>query len=189
MVAARDFTKGIVITFEGAPYTILDYHIHKTAQRKPVLQTKLRHLHTGRIMDRTFNESDQFEQPQLQTRPHQYLYHEPAGHVFMDNSTFDQVTLPDDFVAEAKYLLREQTEYPIRFLDDKPIGLVLPPNFSDQITETPEPSKEGRGTNVMKDAKLACGLSVKVPMFVRTGDYIRIDTQTHAYMGKENPPK
>ena len=189
MIAAHDFKKGMVITFEGAPYIVEDYHIHKTAQRKPVLQTKIRHLHTGRIMARTFNESDQFDQPQLQTRPHQYLYHEPAGYVFMDTTSFDQISLSPELVADGKWLLREQTEYAIRFLDDKPLGLILPPNFADEVVETAEPSKEGRGTNVMKEAKLACGLTVKVPTFVRTGEHIRIDTQTHQYMGKENPPK
>jgi translation elongation factor P/translation initiation factor 5A len=70
MISASQFKKGIVITFEGAHWTVEDYHTHKTAQRRPVLQTKLRHLKTGHVVERAFDEADKFEQPDLQSRTH-----------------------------------------------------------------------------------------------------------------------
>ena len=74
MISAGQFKKGVVITFEGAHWTVEDYHTHKTAQRRPVLQTKLRHLKTGHVVERAFDEGDKFEQPDLQSLTHQFLY-------------------------------------------------------------------------------------------------------------------
>src|SRR5262245_65430633 len=105
MIAANQFKKGTVITFEGQPYSVEDYHIQKTAQRRPVLHTKLRNLKSGQIVERTFDETEKFEQPEFHSRGHQYLYAEADGYVFMDSETFDQITIPASLVGNNKWLL------------------------------------------------------------------------------------
>ena len=189
MITAGQFKKGFVINFEGQQWIVEDYHIHKTAQRKPVLVTKLRNMKTGRVVEKGFDESDQFDQPDLQSRPYQYLYHDKSGYVFMDSETFDQVPMSEELVGNGKWLLKENDEFVIRFLDGAPINIMFPPNFVDEVIDTPDPSTAGKGTSVGKDAKLACGLTTKVPMFIKVGEPIKIDTETHEYMGKASEKK
>jgi elongation factor P len=186
MITAGQFKKGVVISFQGAPHVVEDYHIQKTAQRRPVLQTKLRNMKTGHVVERAFDEADRFEQPEVQARPHQFLYKDGSGYVFMDAETFDQVTLPDELVGNGKWLLKEGEEVVVRLLDGRPTQIDLPPVFADEVIETAEASSQAHGGgHVLKDARLACGLVIKVPLFIRTGERVRVDTQTHKYMGKD----
>ncbi len=185
MIAARDFKKGVVITLDGSHWFVEDYHTQKTAQRRPVLHVRLRNMKTRHIVDRTFDEADQFAQPELLSRAHQYLYRDKSDHLFMDSETFDQVPVPAELIGNGKWLLKEGAELVIRFVDGAVAEVVFPPNFVDEVVDTAEPSSGAHASNVMKDAGLACGLVVKVPLFIKRGDYLKVDTETHKYLGKE----
>lgn len=185
MITAGQFKKGAVITFDGAHWIVEDYHIQKTAQRRPVLHTKLRNMKTGHIVERAFDEADRFEQPEVQARPHQFLYADGSEYVFMDSETFDQITVPAEVVGQGKWLLKDGAQFTVRLLDGRPVQVVLPPTFVDDVVETGEPSS-GHTTNVLKDARLACGLVIKVPQFIKVGDAVKVDTETHKYHGKES---
>jgi elongation factor P len=189
MISAGEFKKGVVITFEGSHWIVEDYHTHKTAQRRPVLQTKLRSLKSGHIVERAFDEADRFEQPSLQTKNFQFLYTDGSGYVFMDAETFDQVTIPASVVGGGKWLFKEGSEFPVRLIDDQPVEIVFPPTFVDEVVETAESSGAGHSSNVLKDAKLACGLVIKVPQFIRVHEHVKVDTLTHKYHGKESPKR
>jgi elongation factor P len=184
MITAGQFKKGIVITFEGVHWMVEDYHIQKTAQRHPMLHTRLRHLKNGHVVERSFDESAKFEQPDLQSRTHQFLYHDRDGYVFMDAQTFDQVTLPAELIGNGRWLLKEGAEFVVRLVDGRPAEVVFPVAFVDEVVETAEPSTGGH-TQVPKDARLACGLVIKVPQFIKVGEHVRLDTATHKYLGKE----
>src|SRR5437870_643501 len=119
MITAGQFKKGVVITFEGAHWAIEDYHIQKTAQRRPVLHTKLRHMKTGQIVERTFDEADRFEQPEMQSRNYQFLYDDRSGYVFMDTGTYDQITISAEVVGNGKWLLKEGAEFVVRLIDGR----------------------------------------------------------------------
>jgi elongation factor P len=186
MITAGQFKKGTVITLDGAHWMVEDYHIQKTAQRHPMLHARLRNLKTGHVADRTFDESDKLEQPELLSRAHQFLYQDPSGYVFMDSETFDQITVPTEVVGNSKWALKEGEEFLIRLIDGKPAEVVFPPTFVDEVVATPEPSSSLHGTNVLKEATLACGLVVKVPGFIRVGEHVKIDTASHKYHGKES---
>jgi elongation factor P len=186
MITAGQFKKGTVITWEGAHWMVEDYHIHKTAQRRPVLQTKLRNMKTGHVVERSLDEADRFEQPELQARMHQFLYHEADGAVFMDAQTFDQITVPFAVLGNGKWVLKGGEEFLIRLVDSRPVEVVLPPTFVDEVVETADPSSSGHNTNVLKEATLACGLVIKVPQFIKVGEHVKVDTATHKYHGKES---
>jgi elongation factor P len=185
MITAGHFKKGVVINLDGAHWVVEDYHIQKTAQRRPVLHVRLRNMKTGHNAERTFDETEKFDQPELQTRTFQYLYEDGSDYVFMDAQTFDQVSLPAGLVGQGKWLLKPGGEFLVRLVDGRPAEVVFPPAFVDEVVETPEPSSALHGTSVQKDARLACGLTVKVPPFIRVGDHIKVDTETHKYHGKE----
>ena len=185
MITAGQFKKGVVITHDGGNWVVEDYHVQKTAQRHPMLHTRLRNMKNGHVVERTFDEADRFEQPEVQTRAHQFLYQDREGYVFMDGETFDQVTFPEDLVGAGRWLLKEGAEFLVRFVDGQPTQLALPPTFVDEVVETGEPSS-GHVSNVLKDARLACGLTIKVPQFIRVGEHVKVDTETHKYHGKES---
>jgi elongation factor P len=185
MITAGEFKKGAVITLAGAHWIVEDYHIHKTAQRRPTLQARLRHMKTGQVVERAFDEADKFDQPDLQSRTCQFLYADRSDYVFMDTQTFDQLSVPAGVVGQGKWLLQEGAEFLIRLVDGQPALLVLPPTFVAEVVETAEPSSSLHGTNVQKDAKLACGLTIKVPPFIKVGEFVKVDTETHKYHGKE----
>jgi elongation factor P len=185
MITAGQFKKGVVITLDGSHWIVEDYHIHKTAQRRPVLQTRLRNMKTGHIVERTFDEADKFEQPELQSRMHQFLYEDRSGYVFMDAETFEQITVSPEVVSQGKWLLKEGAEFLIRLVNGQPAEVVLPATFVDEVVETADPSS-GHASNVWKDARLRCGLTIKVPQFLKVGEHVKVDTQTHQYHGKES---
>ncbi len=185
MIMARDFKKGVVITLDGSHWIVEDYHVQKTAQRRPVLHVKLRNMKTRHVVDRTFDEAGQFDEPDLESKPHQYLYHDKSGHVFMDSETFEQVAVPEELVGTGKWLLKEGAEFRLRFLDGVVAEIVFPPNFIEEVTDTAEPSATSHASNLLKDATLACGLVIKVPLFISVGDRVKVDTATHKYLGKE----
>jgi elongation factor P len=187
MIIAGQFKKGFVISFEGSLWIVEDYHIQKTAQRRPVLQTKLRNMKTRHVVERAFDESDRFEQPELLSRAHQYLYEDSAGFVFMDGQTFDQISVPKEVVGNGKWLLKDGAEFLIRLIDGNPVEVVFPPTFVDEVVETADPSSAIHSSNVQKEARLKCGLTVKVPQFIKVGDHVKMDTETHKYHGKETP--
>src|SRR5439155_3467618 len=117
---------------------------------------------------------------------YQFLYQDGSDYVFMDKETFDQMTVPADVVGSGKWLLKEGTEFVVRLVDGRPAQVVLPPTFVDEVVETAEPSTAVHSSNIQKDAKLACGLAIKVPLFIRVGDHVKVDTVDHKYHGKES---
>ena len=185
MITAGQFKKGVVITLDGAHWAVEDYHVQKTAQRRPVLHVRLRNLKTGHVVERGFDEADKFDQPDLQSRAHQFLYADGSASVFMDAETFDQLSGPAELVGQGKWLLKEGADFLIRLVDGRPAQVVLPPTFVDEVVETGEPSP-GHSSNVLKDARLACGLTVKVPQFIKVGEHVKVDTETHKYHGKDS---
>jgi elongation factor P len=150
-----------------------------------MLQARLRHMKTGHVVERAFDESDKFDQPDLQSRTYQFLYSDRSEFVFLDKETFDQLSVPAEVVGQGKWLLQEGAEFLIRLVNGQPAQMVLPPTFVSEVVETAEPSSSLHGTNVQKDAKLACGLTIKVPPFIKVGEYVKVDTETHKYHGKE----
>jgi elongation factor P len=104
----------------------------------------------------------------------------------MDKETFDQMTVPADAVGNGKWLLKEGTQFVVRLVDGRPVQVEFPPTFVDEVVETAEPSTAVHSNNIQKDAKLACGLPIKVPLFIRVGDHVKVDTVDHKYHGKES---
>jgi elongation factor P len=184
MITAGELKKGVVITLAGAHWAVEDYHVQKTAQRRPVLHVKLRNLKTGHVVERAFDETERVEQPAVEARHHQFLYQDADGYVFMDAQTFDQITVPVEVVGNGKWLLKEGADFVIRLIDGHPAAVAFPAAFADEVVDTAAPASGGHAGHVLKEAKLACGLVIKVPQFIRVGEPVRVDTETHKYLGK-----
>jgi elongation factor P len=185
MITAGQLRKGAVVRLDGAHWIVEDHRTIQSGQRHGVLHLKLRNMKTGHVAEKSLDEADRIEQPEVEARRVQFLYEEHPGFVFMDSETFDQITVPEGVVGQGRWLLEEGEEFTLRLLDGRPVELVLPPVFVDEVVETAAPMS-GHGGATMKDARLACGLVIKAPQFIEVGDRVKVDTESHRYHGKES---
>jgi elongation factor P len=184
----KNLKKGAVIRFEGQPYIVLDYWEAKTAQRRATLHVKLRDFEKGKVFERNLDDKAQVELVESTVRYLQYLYADRNGFNFMDNQTFDQIAIPRERMEEAEPFLEEGAGYRVLFLESQPLHVELPPAVVLEVTETAPPAKTTgtSGGNVYKDATLKTGIKVLVPLFIKAGDRIRINTESREYLGKES---
>jgi elongation factor P len=188
MIDMHEIKKGDAVLIDGEPYFVHDFKRAGTGQRKPVLHVKLRHVVTGSLTERTLTEKDTLEEPDLEKTVARFSYRSGDAFVFLDQRTYDPIEVKEDLVGDAKDLLADELEVRILVLDGTPVGVELPPSVTLEVLETPEPQKgapSSRTSSVGKPAKLAGGIEVEVPLFIRKGEKIRISTSTREYLGKE----
>ena len=183
MIATSDFKKGVKILFRSEPYAVLDYQHVKPGKGGAFVRTKMKNLLTNLIREETFRSGEKFEAPDLEYRTMQFLYAEGDLCHFMDQDTYEQVTLNRDQLGEAVNYMKDQIIYTMLYFAEKPIG-VTPPIFVElRVVETPPGVKgdtaQGAGT---KPATLETGLVVSVPLFVNIDDTIKVDTREGKYI-------
>lgn len=182
MITAGDFKKGVTIEIEGQVFNIVDFQHVKPGKGAAFVRTKIKNVMTGAVLERTFNPSDKFPRAMIETKTMQYLYTDGELYYFMDNDTFEQLPFNHDIVEDALPFMIENTEATVRFYKGKPFS-VEPPNFVVlQIVETEPGVKGDTVNNTTKPAKLETGYTISVPLFVNTGESVRIDTRTGEYM-------
>ncbi len=182
MISTSDFRKGMRIALEGQPYYIVDFQHVKMGRGGANVRTKLKNIRTGQVIDRTFSGGEQFEQPDFVDKLMQYMYNDEAEWYFMDSKTFDQVSIKKDKLGDSTWYLQENHEYHILFFEGEPISIDLPSAVLLEVTEAEPAIKGDTVSNVMKGAVVETGLKVKVPMFIKTGDRIKIDTREGKYI-------
>jgi len=186
MISATDFRKGMRVLIEGEPYTIVDFSHAKMGRGRPHTKAKLKHLITGAVFEKTYLSSETFDQPDLENRKMQYLYNDPDGYHFMDSKTFEQTAIPEENLGDSRFYLMENQEYSILFFEGKAISLDMPASVVLKIVES-EPAVKGDSvTNIQKTAKLETGLEIKVPLFIKEGDMVKVDTRTGQYIERSN---
>jgi len=182
MISASDLKNGINIELNNEVFTVIWFQHHKPGKGGAVVRTKLKNVVTGRIMDKTFRPEDRFEQAILERRKKQYLYKSGKNYCFMDMETFEEITFTEKELGEGTQFLKENMEVEILIYKGAVIGVEMPNSVELKVTYT-EPGKKGDTvTNVTKPAQLETGAKVQVPLFINTGDTIRVDTQTGKYI-------
>ncbi|MBD3218172.1 MAG: elongation factor P [candidate division Zixibacteria bacterium] len=182
MIDTTDFFKGMKIEIDGEPYIIMDFQNARTAQRRANVTTKLKHLQTGQVLEKSFSSGTKFEEPPFETRDMQYMYSDPESYYFMDTDTYDQIPIPIEAIGDDKWYLLENHEYEILFYHGNALNINLPTSVVLEVIESEPAVKGDRVSNVMKGAKLETGLEVKVPIFIKEGDKIKIDTRDGKYL-------
>jgi elongation factor P len=177
--------KGMVIVGnDGQLYSVVNHELNTPGNWRAILQLKLKNLKTGSITMNRVRPEDKVEQAYLDKRPMQYLYQEGSDFVFMDQETFDQITLSKDWVGEQILYLKENDVAQVTFYDGKPLFLDLPGTVELKVVET-EPSVKGATAAAQyKPATLETGLKITVPSFVGVGEMISIDTRTGDYLSR-----
>lgn len=184
MASTNDLKNGMVLDLDGQLWAVLWFQHHKPGKGNTVVRSKLKNVTSGKIVDRTFNSDTKVETANVDRRDMQYLYHDGAGFVFMDLSDYDQVSISDDVVGEAKdYLLEEQTAT-VALHEGNPLYIDMPPSVELEVTYT-EPGLQGdRSTGGTKPATLQTGKQINVPLFITTGEKVKVDTRTGDYLGR-----
>ncbi len=182
MYESSDLRKGLKIIIDGQPYIITDFQFSKPGKGQALYRCKLKNMITGYTMDRTYRSGDKFEPANLEERRMQYLYNDGEGYHFMDTKTYDQITLTDENVGEAKNFLQDNMEVDVLFFNDTPISINLP-NFVQLKVVKADPGVKGdTATGATKPATLETGYTIQVPLFVEEGDVLKIDTRTGQYV-------
>lgn len=184
MISASDFRKGVTFELDGQVFTIVDFMHVKPGKGAAFVRTKLKNVVTGGVVERTFNPTEKYPEAVIERKEMQYLYNDGALYYFMDMNTYDQIPLNQDKVEDTIKYLKENMFAIIKFYKGEAFS-VEPPNFVElEVTET-EPGLRGdTATNVMKPATVETGASFMVPLFINTGDKIKIDTRTGEYMSR-----
>jgi elongation factor P len=183
-ILPAEFKRQMIVMVEGAPHVIEEMHTSGTAQTRHRLHTRLRHLLTGRLVDRVFAENERVPVAPLETRRVTYSYARADARVFIDIQTFDELEFSNAQLGERRWFLKENEEYKALRLDGRLLDLVLPPQIPLKVVET-APAARGGLSASWKEAKLETGLQIMVPLFIVNGDIIRIDTAEKKYLGKE----
>ena len=177
--------KGMVLVGEdGQLYTVVDKHLNTPGNWRAILQIKLKNLKTGNVTEKRFRPDEKVEQAYLDKREMQYLYKVGDDLVFMDNETYDQLTLGKEWVGDQMKLLKENENVQVIMFDGKPISLELPKTVELKVVDT-EPSVKGATAAAQyKPATLETGAKITVPPFISIGDVIQVDTEEEKYLGR-----
>jgi elongation factor P len=181
MLTITELKTGTVFEDQDQPWLVLEYQHSKTGRAGAVMRTKLKNLATGATVQKTFQGSDKFTPVRLEHKRAQYLY-EDNGHVFMDSESYEQFNLQPEIVGSAMNYIKEGEEIQLVFYHDKPISIDLPIKVKLKVIEAPGTDKGNTATAATKTANLETGLRVNVPLFVKTGDSIVVDTRDGSYV-------
>ena len=182
MISTSDLRKGITIELDGRLLTILDYQHIKMGRGSAQVRLKFRDVRTGAIFEQTFQAGTRFNRARVERRPMQYLYNDGEFYHFMNTETYEQVAVPAEKVGDAAKFLRESDIVDVVLYGDEVIGIELPPTVELTVTETEPGFKGDTATGATKPATLETGLVVQVPLFINTGDRIKVNTETGEYV-------
>lgn len=182
MLQINDLKVGVTFEMEGDIYRVLYSEHSKSGRAGAVMRTKLKNLVSGANIERTFKSSDKFNPAKLERKDSQYLYSDSEGYHFMDNSTYEQFSLKEEEVADAKNFIKENENATILYFNNKPIGIELPPKVNLKVNYAEEGVRGDTVSAGTKSATLETGMRIQVPLFIKTGDTIKLNTQTGQYV-------
>lgn len=185
MLDYNEITVGKVIIFNGDPYQVLDSHVFRKQQRKPVNATKLKNLITGKVTEYSFHVSEKATEAEIEARPLTFIYNNRGAWWFhVSGKPSERVELPADVLGEKAKYLKEKTEIHGLYFEDRLIGIRLPIKMQFRVTEAPPTIKGNTAQGGNKLVKIETGAPITTPMFVEEGDMIEINTETGEYTGR-----
>ena len=184
MATTNDLKNGMTLSIDGQLWNVVDFQHVKPGKGGAFVRTKLKNVLSGKVVDRTFNAGVRVEVATVDKREMQYLYREGDDFVFMDTQDYDQPRIPRQTVGNAADYLLEEQMVTIAFNDGVPLYVDLPAAVELTISQT-DPGVQGdRSTGGTKPATLETGATVQVPLFISTGEKIKVDTRTGQYLGR-----
>ncbi|MDD4802196.1 MAG: elongation factor P [Syntrophomonas sp.] len=182
MISVNDFKTGVTVELEGNVYAVVDFQHVKPGKGAAFVRAKLKNVKSGGIIEKTFRGGEKLHRAHLDKRAMQYLYMDGDGYVVMDNENYEQITINRSDIGDGVKWLMENMTIQVLLYNGAIMGIELP-NFVELLVVDTEPGVKGdTATGASKAAKLESGATVQVPLFINTGDRLRIDTRTGEYM-------
>jgi len=182
MISSNDFRNGVTIELDGGVWQIVDFQHVKPGKGAAFVRAKMKNAKTGAVVERTFNAGEKVPKAHVDNRQMQYLYESDGLYNFMDNETYEQITMTNDQLGDAIKFLKENMSIGVLFFQGIVIGIELPFSVELAVVETDPGIRGDTATGGTKSAKLETGYVVKVPLFINIGDVLRVDTRTGDYL-------
>lgn len=184
MADTSDFRNGLCIEFKDDLFTLVQFQHVKPGKGNAFVRTKLKSLTNGRVIENTFIAGDRINVARVERRPHQFLYKDDSGYHFMHNETFEQITLEEKLIENSDlYKEGQNVEIVVHADTDNPLACDLPPFIVREVTYT-EPGMKGNSADntSLKPATIETGANINVPLFIKNGEKIKIDTRDRSYV-------
>ena len=187
LLEAIEIKRKMFFEYENAPYHCLDVEVSKPTARggQTLVRLKMRNLLTRAVFDRTFKAGDKFREPDLDTITASYLYADATGYHFMDQDNYETLTLGPDIVGDDRFLLVDNVIIQIQRYNSRPIGLQFPPHVELKVASTEAGARGDTASgSVTKVATLETGMEIRVPLFIKEGERIKVHTETREFAGR-----
>jgi elongation factor P len=184
MALANDLRKGMAIRYKGNPAIVLEVQHRTPGNLRAFVQAIIRYLNTGKSADVRFSSTEKVELVEVSRQTVEFSYSDPRGYHFMEPETYETITLQEDLVASSKEYLVENLPVEVLKIEGRPAQIELPASVNLKVIESAEGVKGDSANNVMKPATLETGKIVQVPLFIKEGEIIKIDTRNGTYMGR-----
>jgi len=185
-VDTSQFRNGLKIVLGGEPFVMTYFQHVKPGKGGAFVRTKVKNLRTGRQLDKTFRSGEKVEEADVEDHKMQYLYQDGEDLVFMDSETYDQMHLSREVIGEAVKFLKENMEISVILYEGQPINVELPAFVIAEIKKTDPGVKGDTASGATKPATLETGAVVQVPLFIKEGENVRVDTRTGEYVERVN---
>lgn len=182
MVSTNDLRTGLTIEVDGEVYSVVDFQHVKPGKGSAFVRTKLKNIRTGSVVERTFRAGEKVNRAHMERKEMQYLYSEGDSFIFMDNETYDQLSLSSEQLGDNAKYLKENMNIHVLIYNGELMGIDLPNSVELKVVSA-EPGVRGdTATGATKAATLETGLVIQVPLFVEEGDVVKVDTRTGEYL-------
>ena len=182
MATANDLRRGMAINYNGDIAVVLDMQHRTPGNLRAFVQATLRSIRTGKSSDVRFSSTEKIEPVPMISKKMEYSYKDGEDYVFTDPETYETVTLSNELVADAKNFLVENGVVTVTFVEEKAVSVEIPASVVLTVTDAPEGIRGDSANNVQKPITLETGITVQAPLFIKTGEKIKIDTRTGKYM-------
>jgi elongation factor P len=184
MASTNDLKNGMVLNIDGQLWAVVEFQHVKPGKGPAFVRTKLKNVESNKIIDKTFNAGTKVETATVDRRTMQYLYNDGTSYVFMDTSTYDQLEVPPEIVGDAANFMLENQEAIVATNEGRVLFVELPASVELEISQT-DPGVQGdRSTGGTKPATLETGHTIQVPLFITTGERVKVDTRDSSYLGR-----
>ena len=181
MLSIKDIKPGKKLIIEKQPYSVMTVQHSKMGRMGAVLRTKLKNLETGAILTKTFQGSDKVNEAEVETKKAQYLYQADNTFYFMDTESYEQFELNKKVIGDNSDYLKEGVDVSLLYFDERPINIDLPIKMTFEVTEAPPSVKGNTADGGSKQVTIETGAQVSTPLFIKTGDKIKVNTTTGEY--------
>ena len=182
MYDTSDIRKGLKVLMDNHPYTVVDFQFVKPGKGAAFTRTKFKNLLTGGVVEKNIRSGEKLEPANVEEKDMQFLYKEGEDYVFMDQSTYEQVTIAHEILSDEADLLKDNLGCAVLFFNERAVGITLPTFVILAVTATEKGMRGDSSGNVTKPATVETGAEVHVPLFINEGDLLKIDTRTKSYV-------